>query len=331
MKVLVAGATGAIGKPLLCCLGDAGHDVFALIRPAKRNKEVVANQVAADVLDAASVLQAVRHIKPDAIINELTALPKHYTSEEMKAAAPRDKEVRVKGNANLLAAAHAANCRRYILQSSAFWYAPGPGLAEEREPFAFDASPRIAAGCRTYADLETAAQESGLQTVLLRYGFFYGPGTWFAQDGDAGEQVRRREMPVIGKGEGIWNWVHIDDAAAATCAALNADAGLYNVVDNQPLAQSVWLPPFAKFLGAPEPPTVSEQQALERAGPDAVYYATKLRGASNQKAKLQLAFRPRPLEWLQNTAPLHACELRRAQISDQCALWPVTLETEPGT
>jgi nucleoside-diphosphate-sugar epimerase len=103
---------------------------------------------------------------------------------------------------------------------------------------------------------------------------------------------------VIGKGEGIWNWVHIDDAAAATCAALKADAAIYNVVDNQPMAQSVWLRAFAKFLGAPEPPTVSEEQALESAGPDAVYYATKLRGASNQKAKAQLAFRPRPLEWL---------------------------------
>ena len=103
---------------------------------------------------------------------------------------------------------------------------------------------------------------------------------------------------MIGKGEGIWNWVHIDDAAAATCAAVTADPGVYNVVDDQPVAQSVWLPGFAKFLGAPEPPTVSEEQALRNGGPDTVYYATKLRGASNQKAKAQLAFRPRPLEWL---------------------------------
>jgi nucleoside-diphosphate-sugar epimerase len=301
MKVLIAGATGAIGKPLLSCLDDAGHELFALVRSPKGNREVAANgadEVVADALDAASVLEAVGQIKPDVIINELTALPKHYTPEEMKAAAPRDKEMRVKGNANLLAAACAANCGRYVLQSSAYWYAPGPGLADETVSFAFDASPRIAAGCRTYADLEAAAKEFGLQAVILRYGFFYGPGTWFRQDGDVGEQVRRREVPVIGKGEGIWNWVHIDDAAAATCAALNADAGVYNVVDNQPAAQSVWLPAFAKFVGAPEPPTISEEQALESAGPDAVYYATKLRGASNRKAKGQLAFRPRPLEWL---------------------------------
>jgi 2-alkyl-3-oxoalkanoate reductase len=165
-------------------------------------------------------------------------------------------------------------------------FAPRIGIAwDPNASFAFDASPGIAAGCRTYADLETVAQQSGLQAVLLRYGFFYGPGTWFTQEGDVGEQVRRHEVPVIGKGEGIWNWVHIDDAAAATCAALGAEPGIYNVVDDQPVAQSVWLPAFAKFLGATEPTTISEEQALRNSGPDTVYYATRLRGASNQKAK----------------------------------------------
>src|SRR3954451_12160047 len=105
MKVLIAGATGAIGKPLLSCLDDAGHELFALVRSAKGKAEVAAqraDEIVADALDGASVLKAVRHVQPDVIINQLTALPKHYTPEEMKAAAPRDKEVRVKGNANLL-------------------------------------------------------------------------------------------------------------------------------------------------------------------------------------------------------------------------------------
>jgi nucleoside-diphosphate-sugar epimerase len=216
----------------------------------------------------------------------------------MKAAVARDKEVRVKGNANLLAAARQTNCSRYVLQSSAFWYAPGPGLADETASFAFDASPGVAAGSGTNADLEAEALKSGLQAVLLRYGFFYGPGTWYSPDGDFGEQVRRREAPVVGKGEGIWNWVHIEDAAAATCAAVTGEPGVYNVVDDQPVAQFVWLPAFAKFVGAPEPPVVSEEQSAQSFGPDSVYYATKLRGASNQRAKAQLAFRPRPLEWL---------------------------------
>jgi nucleoside-diphosphate-sugar epimerase len=300
MKVLVAGATGAIGKPLLRYLDEAGHEAFSMVRSPKTVGTLArsTDQVVADALDAASVLQVVHRVRPDVIINELTSLPKHYTPEEMKAASARDEEVRVKGNANLLAAARKTNCFRYVLQSSAFWYAPGPALADETAPFAFDASPGVAAGSRTYADLEGKALESGLQVVLLRYGFFYGPGTWFNPDGDVGERVRRREVPVIGKGEGIWNWVHIDDAAAATCTALTADPGVFNVVDDRPVAQSVWLPAFAKFVGAPEPPTISEEQGLQSFGPDTVYYATKLRGASNQRAKTQLAFHPRRLEWL---------------------------------
>ena len=200
MKVLIAGATGAIGTPLLSYLDEAGHELFALVRSLKAagtREATRAHEVVADALDAASVLDVVQHTKPDVIVNELTSLPKHYTPEEMKAAAARDKELRMKGNANLLAAARAANCRRYLLQSSAFWYAPGPGLADENASFAFDASPGIAAGCRDYADLEAAAQESGIEAVLLRYGFFYGPGTWFSREGDVGDQVRRREVPVI--------------------------------------------------------------------------------------------------------------------------------------
>lgn len=301
MKVLIAGATGAIGKPLLSRLGDAGHEIFALVRPRKaadtRNNSQI-HELVADALDPASVLDVVWQTKPDVIINELTSLPKHYTPEEMRASAGRDKEVRIKGNANLLAAAHAVNCRRYVLQSSAFWYAHGSGLADESASFAFDASPGIAAGCSNYAALEAAVRESGLDAVLLRYGFFYGPGTWFSQEGDVGDQVRQRKMPVIGKGEGIWNWVHVDDAAAATFAALSAEPGVYNVVNDQPVPQSVWLPAFANFVSAAEPPTVSEEEALRKYGPDTVYYATKLRGASNQKAKGALAFSPRWLEWL---------------------------------
>jgi nucleoside-diphosphate-sugar epimerase len=118
--------------------------------------------------------------------------------------------------------------------------------------------------------LEAAAQESGLDAALLRYGFFYGLGTWFSREGDVGGQVRRREVPVIGNGEGIWNWVHIEDAAAATCAALSADPGVYNVVGDRPVAQCVWFPAFAKFLGAPEPPTVTEEEALRDSGPGSV-------------------------------------------------------------
>jgi 2-alkyl-3-oxoalkanoate reductase len=161
-------------------------------------------------------------------------------------------------------------------------------------------SPAVAAGARRYSDLEAAAAgTSNVEFVGLRYGFFYGPGTWYSRDGDMGEQVRQRQVPVIGAGEGVWSWVHIDDAAAATAAALECPPGVYNVVDGDPTAQRVWLPAFARAVGAPPPSQIKEEEAVATFGPDAVYYATRLRGASNEKAKRELNFRPRRLEWLE--------------------------------
>ena len=133
----------------------------------------------------------------------------------------------------------------------------------------------------------------------MHYGFFYGPGTWYTNAGDMGEQVRRQQVPIIGAGQGVASFVHIEDAAAATVAALRCAPGAYNIVDDDPSEQRVWLPAFARACGAPEPPQATEQQALATSGADSVYYATRLRGASNEKAKRELNFRPRPLEWLQ--------------------------------
>jgi nucleoside-diphosphate-sugar epimerase len=217
----------------------------------------------------------------------------------MAAAAERDRKVRIEGNANLLAALRDARVRRYVLQSGGFWYAPGDGLADESVPFAFDASPAVAAGSRRYAELEaTATGTPGIEFVALRYGFFYGPGTWYRRDGDMGEQAREHRLPIIGDGQGVWSWVHIEDAAAATAAALECRPGAYNVVDADPTPQRIWLPAFARAVGAPMPPRIAEEEALTAFGPDEVYYATRLRGASNEKAKRELNFQPRPLEWL---------------------------------
>src|SRR5262245_8698538 len=131
-----------------------------------------------------------------------------------------------------------------------------------------------------------------------RYGFFYGPGTWYTREGDIGDQVRQQQVPIIGEGQGVYSFVHIDDAAGATAAALECPPGAYNIVDGNPSPQHVWLPAFARAVGAPAPPRVSEEEALRASGSDAVYYATKLRGASNEKAGRELDFRPRPLEWI---------------------------------
>src|SRR5215470_9812802 len=301
MRILIAGATGAIGRLSIRRLQANQHEVFALTRSpdsAPALREIGAEAAIADALDATAVKTAVGRIRPDAVINELTSLPRHYTPAEMKAAAERDRKVRTEGNANLLAALRDVGVRRYLLQSSGFWYAPGEGRADEGEPFAYAASPAVAAGSRRYAELERTAATAGIDFVALRYGFFYGPGTWFNAHGDISDQVRRRQVPVIGEGQGVWNWVHIEDAAAATTAALDCAPGAYNIVDNDPIPQHRWLPAFASAVGAPPPPRISEAEASATLGPDTVYYATQLRGAANGKVKRELNFRPRPLEWL---------------------------------
>lgn len=307
MRVLLAGATGAIGRPLIRDLKQHGHSVFGLVPSAKSSEskhiltEMGAEAVIGDALDAASVRAAVARVRPDAVINELTSLPRHYTPAEMKAAAERDSKVRREGNVNLLAGMRESGVRRYVVQSSGFWYAPGPGLAGESSPLAVDASPGVAAGARTYVELEsTAFRTSEIDCVAMRYGFFYGPGTWFTNVGDMGEQVRRQLVPIVGAGQGVASFVHIDDAASATVTALECAPGAYNIVDDNPSQQRVWLQAFARACGAPQPIQITEQEALATSGADSVYYATRLRGASNEKARHELNFRPRPLEWLQS-------------------------------
>jgi nucleoside-diphosphate-sugar epimerase len=302
MRILIAGASGAIGRPLVRRLRANQYEVFALTRSpdsAPELKEIGAEPVIADALDAAAVKAAVGRIQPDAVINELTSLPRHYTPAEMKAAAERDRKVRVEGNINLLAALRDAGVHRYMLQSSGFWYAPGRALADESVPLISSASPGVEASARTYLELEARASATpGIDFVALRYGFFYGPGTWYTREGDIGDQVRQQQLPIIGEGQGVYSFVHIDDAAGATAAALECPPGAYNIVDGNPSPQHLWLTAFARAAGAPEPRRLSEEEALRASGPDAVYYATRLRGASNEKARRELEFRPRPLEWI---------------------------------
>jgi nucleoside-diphosphate-sugar epimerase len=234
------------------------------------------------------------------VIEQLTALPKINTPENRRLAVAQHTRTRREGGANLHAAALAAGARRYIVQSSAFWAAPGEHLADETAPLASAASPGVVGGAQTLAVLERRVLETpDLEGLVLRYGFFYGPRTWYAPDGSAADQLRKAEFPIIGKGSGVWSFIHVEDAAAATAMAVHqAPVGIYNVVDDQPSQLCDWLPAFARFVDAPSPPHMSEAEALRMAGQDAVYYATGLRGASNAKAKSTFGFRPRPLEWL---------------------------------
>jgi nucleoside-diphosphate-sugar epimerase len=207
----------------------------------------------ADALDVAAVKAAVGRVRPDAVINELTSLPRHYTPAEMKAAEQRDRKVRVEGNINLLSVLRDAGVRRYLLQGSGYWYVPGAGLADEFVPLISSASPRVEATAGTYRALEARASATpGLEFVALRYGF-YGPGTWYTRDGDIGDQVRQQQIPIIGEGQGVYSFVHIDDAARATAAALECSPGADNIVDGNPSPQHLWLTAFARSAGAPAP------------------------------------------------------------------------------
>lgn len=302
MKVLVAGATGAIGRPLVSALVAAGHQVIGMSSSengALRLREIGADGEVANALDEKTVLALVKRVKPHAVIEELTSLPKRYTPEEMRSAADRDRKVRLVGGRNLHNAARAAGAERYVVQSTGFFYGPGQGLATENDALAVNASPGIAGSVRIYMEIEERVLGArDLPGVALRYGFFYGPGTYHDPiHGSVSEQVREQAYPVISSGSGVFSFVHVEDAAAATVAALESDPGVYNLVDDDPSEMNVWLPAFALFLGAPPPPHLSEQDAFQKDGADAIYYATRLRGASNALAKRKLAFAPRKLEW----------------------------------
>jgi len=200
MKIFIAGATGAIGRPLISRLVAAGHDVIGMTsseRGLQTLREAGVEGVVANALDAQAVQVAMNKARPDAVIEELTSLPKHYTPEEMRAAADRDRTVRLEGGRNLYDAARATGTRRYIVQSTGFFYAPGSRLATETEPLAIAASGSV----RTYIQIEQRVLSSpDLEAVALRYGFFYGPGTWFTPGGDVANQVRDRKFAIAGFG-----------------------------------------------------------------------------------------------------------------------------------
>jgi len=312
VRIFVAGATGAIGRPLIAQLHGLGHDVVALTRSSEKAQTLAAQGVEpaiADVFDADAVRAAVSRAQPEVVIEQLTALPKTYTAESMSAAAALNNRIRLEGGANVLKAAQAAGVRRYLRQSIAFWAVSGAGLADEETPLAFDASPTIANGTHMVSEIERRLLETpNLEGIALRYGFFYGPDTWFAPDGDVARQVRQQQFPIVGNGKGVWSWIHVEDAANATVAAIErGNPGIYLITDDQPLEVREWLSAYVRWLNAPPPPQVSVEDALQIGGADAVYYGTQMRGASNAKAKRELEFQPRPLEWMVDSAVIRAC------------------------
>src|SRR4030095_5778251 len=307
MKIFVAGGTGAIGRPLIAKLLAKGHALVALTRSPATAQALVQQGIEpaiADVFDTDAVKAVVSRAQPEVVIEQLTALPRTYTRESMNAAAALNNRIRLEGGANVLAAAQAAGVRRYLRQSVAFYAISGPGFAAEATPPCFCGLP---AGAREITELEhRLLGNPNIEGIALRYGFFYGPGTWFNPDGDVAQQVRQQQFPIVGNGEGVWSWLHIEDAAIATVAAAEqGNPGIYLIANDQPLAVREWLPAFAQWLNAPPPPQISVEDALKASGADAVYYGTQMRGVSNAKAKRELNFQPRPLEWIVDTAVAH--------------------------
>jgi nucleoside-diphosphate-sugar epimerase len=300
MRIFIAGATGAVGLPLTRALCTLGHQVTGMTRSvsgANLLKELGAEVSPADAFNQSEVFRAMEAASPDVVINQLTWLPANPA--EIIKSMPNDTRLHREGGGNLLAAAEKLGVGRYIMQSRGFYLEAAPGqLADETAKLRYSAPGEIGESTRTIGELEDRVLAApSLQGVVLRYGFFYGPGTWYRPDGAVADQARKGEAAIIGKGDGVWSFVHIDDAIAATIASLTSKPGIYNIVDDDPLPVAEWLPAFARWVDGPEPVRISIDDALKSAGEEAVYYHTRLTGASNGSAKAQLGFAPRPLLW----------------------------------
>jgi nucleoside-diphosphate-sugar epimerase len=300
MRVFVAGATGLIGQRLVPRLVAGGHEVTATTRSpgkAERLRSLGAAPVVVDGLDAAAVGQAVAEAAPDAIIHQMTALAGTPNLRRFDSWFATTNELRTTGTQHLLAAAQASGVRRFIAQSYTGWNnarTGGPAAATEDEPL----DPHPAAAQReslaAIVALERAVLGAPLDGVVLRYGNFYGPG---ASDSQV-ELVRARKLPIIGSGAGVWSWIHLDDAAAATVAALERGApGVYHVVDDEPAPVAQWLPHLARVVGAKPPLRVPAWLGRLAAGEVAVGWMTEGRGASNEKARRALGWRPGWASW----------------------------------
>jgi nucleoside-diphosphate-sugar epimerase len=300
MKIFVAGATGAIGLPLVRVLRALHHEVTGMTRAgagADRLRELGAGVSLADAFHPQSVRDAIEAASPDVVIDQLTWLPANPA--DIIKSMPNDTRLHREGGANLLAAAEALGVKRYVVQSRGFYLDAPPGkLADETAKLRYDAPGEIGESARVIGAYEDSVMGStSLEGVVLRYGFFYGPGTWYRPDGAIAEQARKGEASIIGEGNAVWSFVHIDDAVAATVASLTAEPGVYNVVDDDPLPVAKWMPAFARWVDAPNPTRMSVEEAQKAAGDEAVYYHTRLTGASNSAAKAKLGFAPRPLLW----------------------------------
>jgi nucleoside-diphosphate-sugar epimerase len=310
MKVFVAGATGALGKQLVPLLVANGHDVVGMTRTeAKRDQlhSLGAQPVVADALDADAVGRAVGEAGPDVIVHQLTAIPPKINMRRFEREFALTNRLRTEGTDNLLSAGRAAGVTRFVAQSNASLYArTGGPIKHEDAPVDDDPAPEMRGGLAAIRHLEAAVTGAAwTEGVVLRYGWFYGPGTSIALDplGSQIEMIRKRQVPIVGGGTAVWSFIHIEDAAAATLAAVEGGpAGVYNVVDDEPVPVSDWVPALAAAVGAKRPLRVPRWVGRLAAGEWATVAMTELRGASNDKAKRELDWQLRYPSWQQGFA-----------------------------
>ncbi len=306
MKIFVAGGSGAIGRLLVPMLVRAGHQVVAMTRSPARAASLEAMgavPVIGDVFDIERLTELVGSAEPEMVIHQLTA----FGATD---ADPLEETIRVRieGTRNLVEASRTAGVERFIAQSISFICSPvGDGLTDEETPLYFDAPAAIRPLAEAVAELERQTLHTeGLDGVVLRYGWFYGPGTNYDPANSIPRSIRKGRAPIVGDGAGTYSFIHVEDAAHATMEALvRAKPGIYNIVDDDPARLSEWLPVVAKLLNAPAPTRVDERAARDSFGDMLVYIMNEQRGASNAKAKRELGWEPRIRTWREGFEALY--------------------------
>jgi nucleoside-diphosphate-sugar epimerase len=304
MRVFLAGGTGAIGRRLIPLLIEDGNEVTALTRKRESVADLEAQGVSAalaDAFDRQALTEAILAAEPEIVIHELTAIPPDLNPKTLDRQFATTNRLRTEVTDTILAAAERAGARRVIAQSFCGWPYERRGGPVKSEEDPFDPTPpesfRETLSAIRYLE-DAVRNATGVEGVALRYGFLYGPGNAISIDGAVGEAVRERKMPVVGAGGGIWSFIHVDDAARATVAAMrNGAPGVYNIVDDEPAPVAEWLPSLAAALGARGPRRVPAWVARFAIGEGGVAMMTEIRGASNAKAKRELDWEPGFSSW----------------------------------
>ncbi len=311
MKIILAGATGALGRQLLPRLVERGHEVTGMTRSESKQqlvRDLGGRPVVADALDPESVAQAVAAAEPEAIVHQLTAIPHALDMRHFARDFAQTNRLRTEGTDHLLAAGRAVGARRFVAQSyaPAIYARAGGPVKSEDDPLEESPPDQVRATVDAIRHVERAVTgASWTEGVALRYGAFYGPGTNFSlgPEGTFVEAIRKRQLPLVGKAGGVWSFIHIEDAAEATVSAIEGRGrGIYNVVDDEPATVADWLPAAAQAVEAPAPRRVPRWLGRLFAGEWATVMMTETRGASNAKAKRELAWTPRHASWREGFA-----------------------------